>query len=102
MLRIRSVRVEEITTKCDETLHIENYMVYPVYQAMHENGLEMTQFILQKGLNLDTMTVADEITSVPKVIIENIINAIPEALKSSGYENKTEEVKNFWNIILNK
>lgn len=101
MLRINELRIE-MEVKCDETLHIENYMVHPVYHAMSENGLKMTQFILQQALDLDNMTVTDEITSVPKSAIENIISAIPEALKSSGYGNRIEEVKNFWNMILNK
>ena len=101
MLRINELRIE-MEVKCDETFHIENYMVHPVYYAMNKNGLKMTQFILQKALNLDNMTVTDEITSVPKSVIQNIIDAIPEALKSSGYEHKLAEVENFWNIILNK
>lgn len=102
MLRLSEMRLE-IEMKCDETLHIENYFVHPVYEAMHENGLKMTQFILQKALDLDSMiVVTDEMTSVPKSVIQNIINAIPEALKSSGYEHKIVEVENFWNIILNK
>lgn len=102
MLRINDIKIEEISMKCDETLHIENYMVHPVYHAMSENGLKMTQFILQNALDLDNMVVTDEITSVPKSAIENIISAIPEALKSSGYEHRLTEVENFWNIILNK
>lgn len=101
MLRINELRIE-MEVKSDETLHIENYMVHPVYYAMNKNGLKMTQFILQQALNLDSMIVTDEITSVPKSVIQNIIDAIPEALKSSGYEHKLTEVENFWNIILNK